>query len=90
MKLNKYLNILNEEDDVEIPVKNPGLLEVPDGKNVEDLPFDHFKKLAQKKGANKIIKGLTNLIVWNKKKNPSLSKWADKMQNRISKEFGND
>lgn len=33
------------EQDVEIEVKNKGILEVPEGKNVDDLPMSHFEKL---------------------------------------------
>ena len=86
-----YLEILKEsEPKVKIPVEHPGMLEVPEGKNVEDLPYSHFAALAKKKGYGKIAKALTNLIVWNKKKNPTLSKWADTMQNKLHAEFGEE
>lgn len=42
MKLNRFLSNLNEElneEDVEdIEVESPGLLEVPKGKEINDLP----------------------------------------------------
>jgi len=75
--------ITEEEPKVKIPVEHEGVLEVPEGKDVQDMSLDHFKKLADKKGYAKIAHALTNLIVWNKEKNPSLSKWADSMQNKL-------
>lgn len=81
-----------EADDpqVKIPVEHPGILEVPEGKDVEDLPYSHFASLAKKKGFEKISRALTNLHTWNKEKNPSLSSWADKMQARLSDEFSQE
>lgn len=73
------------EQDVEIEVKHEGVLEVPEGKNVDDLPISHFEKLAKRKGLGKITKALNNLQVWNKKKNPSLSKWAGDMIDKLNK-----
>lgn len=69
--------------DSEIPVKNEGILEVPEGKNVDDLPVSHFKKLIDKKGRKAIIRALTNLEVWNKNDNKSLSSWAKKMKKSL-------
>ena len=77
------------EQDVEIEVKHEGILEVPEGKNVEDLPISHFVDLAKKKGLSKITKALNNLQVWNKKKNPELSKWAGNMIDKVSKRMEN-
>lgn len=74
-----------EEQKVKIKVEKPGVLGVPEGKNVDDLPYSHFLSMAKAKGYNTIIRALNNLHVWNRKKNPKLSNWADKMQNRISK-----
>lgn len=84
-----YLKLLKEAEKpkVKIPVSHPGVLEVPEGKDVEDLAYSHFQALAKKKGYAKIAHALTNLIVWNKTKNPTLSKWADRMQNRLAAEF---
>ena len=79
---------LNEQA-VEIEVKHEGILEVPEGKNVEDLPISHFVDLAKKKGLSKITKALNNLQVWNKKKNPELSKWAGDMIDKVSKRMEN-
>lgn len=84
-----YLKLLKEaaEPKVKIPVKHPGVLNVPEGKNVEDLPYEHFAALAKTKGFGEISKALTNLHTWNKDKNPTLASWADKMQEKLSKEF---
>lgn len=88
-----YLNELKEKvireqpPQVKIPVKHPGVLEVPEGKDVESLPYEHFAALAKKKGFGEISKALTNLHTWNKEKNPKLANWADKMQERLAKEF---
>ena len=79
---------LNEQD-VEIEVKNPGVLEVPEGKNVDDLPIKHFVELADRKGLGAVTKALNNLQVWNKKKNPSLSKWAGNMIDKVTKRVEN-
>ena len=81
-----YLNLLKTEAEtkVKIPVKHPGELEVPEGKNVDDLPLSHFKELVKKKGLAPISKALTNLIVWNKSKNPTFSKKIDSIQNQLT------
>ena len=78
---------LIKEQDVEIDVKHEGILEVPEGKNVEDLPMSHFEKLAKNKGLGKITKALNNLQVWNKKKDPKLSKWAGDMIDKLNKKL---
>ena len=79
-----------KEQDVEIEVKHEGVLEVPEGKNVDDLPMSHFEKLAKKKGLGKITKALNNLQVWNKKKDPKLSKWAGNMIDKLNKKLKKD
>ena len=70
-----------------IDVKNPGVLEVPDGKKVDELPQSHFEKLVDKKGYAEVIRALTNLEVWNKDKNKSLSSWASNMADKLKKKF---
>lgn len=82
--VNNYLEELNEQK-VKIPVKHPGVLEVPEGKDVETLSMNHFEDLIKKKGWETVSKALTNLNVWNKKNNPTLSKWADGMQAKLAK-----
>jgi len=81
--LKGYLKKLSEQK-VKIPVEHPGVLEVPEGKNVEDLPAAHFQNLIKKKGWAEISKALTNLHTWNKDKHPSLAGWANSMQARLS------
>ena len=76
-----------KEEDTQIEVENPGLLEVPEGKNVDDLPLSHFVKLVNKKGLDKIVRGLNNLQVWNKNKDPKLSKWAGDMIDKLNKKL---
>jgi hypothetical protein len=80
-----YLEQLKEQAEVKIPVKHPGVLEVPEGKDIENLGEDHFKALISKKGWEEISRALTNLHVWNKDRNPSLAAWANSMQGRLSK-----
>ena len=67
----------------DIQPKNEGILEVPEGKNVDDLPVKHFKSLIDKKGRAPIIRALTNLEIWNKNDNKSLSAWAKKMKKSL-------
>ena len=82
-----YLNLLKEAatPQVKIPVKHPGVLEVPEGKEVDQLGEEHFKALINKKGWSEISKALINLKVWNKKRDPKLSSWADNMQEKLAK-----
>lgn len=77
-----------QEQDVEIEVKHEGILEVPEGKNVDDLPMSHFEKLVKKHGLSKITKALNNLQVWNKNDNKKLSKWAGDMIDKLTKKYG--
>lgn len=84
-----YESALREKD-VDIDVKHEGILEVPDGKNVDDLPMSHFEKLAKKKGLSKITKALNNLQVWNKNDDPELSKWAGNMIDKLNKKLKKD
>ena len=92
--LNESVNItkrnINEKETPNIEVKNKGVLEVPEGKNVDDLPLSHFVKLANKKGLSKITKALNNLQVWNKNDDPKLSKWAGNMIDKLNKKLGKD
>ena len=76
------------EQDVEIEVKNKGILEVPEDKNVDDLPMSHFEKLVKKHGLSKITKALNNLQVWNKNDDKELSKWAGNMIDKLTNKFG--
>ena len=88
-KKNKKESLSLKEQDVEIEVKHEGILEVPEGKNVDELPIKHFVALANKKGLSKITKALNNLQVWNKNKDPKLSKWAGNMIDKVTKRVEN-
>ena len=83
------MKLINEKD-VEIDVKNEGILEVPEGKTVDQLPMSHFEKLAEKNGLGKITKALNNLQVWNKNDDPKLSKWAGNMIDKLNKKLKKD
>lgn len=85
----KNESVTIKEQSANIEVENPGILEVPEGKNVEDLPIKHFVALADKKGLSTITRALNNLQVWNKNKNPKLSKWAGDMIDKVTKRFEN-
>lgn len=62
---------------------NVGVLGVPTGRSIRQLPTRHFVKRAKKVGWAKVSKALTNLRRWNKNKNPKLVRWAEKMQNKV-------
>ena len=81
---------LKEKETSNIEVKHEGILEVPEGKNVDDLPLSHFVNLANKKGLSKITKALNNLQVWNKNDDPKLSKWAGDMIDKLNKKLKKD
>ena len=68
-----------------IQATNPGVLEVPEGKDVMELPLSHFEALAKKVGLSEVVKALLNLWRWNQEKNPKLSAWAKDMQEKLSK-----
>ena len=80
---------IKESQDVEIEVQNKGVLEVPEGKSVDELPIKHFVAIADKRGLDTVTKALNNLQVWNKNKNKALSKWAGDMIDKVSKRFEN-
>ena len=88
-RLNRNESLSLKEQDVEIEVKHEGVLEVPEGKNVDELPIKHFVDLADRKGLSKITKALNNLQVWNKNKDPKLSKWAGDMIDKVTKRVEN-
>jgi hypothetical protein len=71
----------------DIETKNPGILEVPKDKKVNELPLSHFENLVDKKGYAEVIRALTNLEVWNKDKNKSLSDWASATADKLKKKF---
>jgi hypothetical protein len=74
-------------EQAKVKVENPGVLEVPKGKDVTSLPLSHFVGLAKKKGLKEIVNALLNLYRWNKNDDPKISNWAKDMQEKLSKEF---
>lgn len=70
-------------ESADIKPKNEGILEVPKGKKVYDLPVSHFKNLIDRKGREAIIRAITNLEVWNKNDDPKISKWARDMKKSL-------
>ena len=85
-----FINLLNKlnyltEQKVDIKVKHPGILEIPEGKKFWQLPLSHYNNLIAKKGYGKIIKALTNLKTWNKNDDPKISERADKIINSLQK-----
>lgn len=87
MFLNNKIYLGEIEDPSKIKVENPGILEVPEGKDVESLPASHFTNLAQKKGREPVVKALMNLYRWNKGKGGEkgkLADWAKGMQEKVS------
>ena len=70
-----------------VQVKNPGILEIPKGKTVTDLPIKHFVGLAKSKGAAAIQRALSNLIRWmgpgSKNPNPKVVEHAKKAREAI-------
>jgi len=73
------------EQQVEIEAENPGLLEVPKNRKITSMSLNHFKELIKEKGWEPISKGLVNLQVWNKNKNPGLSAWARRVRKKLKK-----
>ena len=85
--IKRYSSMVNEESPKDIKTKHPGILAVPSGKNVEDMPMKHFIELARSKGLKSISNALQNLERWNKKTNPKLSKWAGDMRDRVAEKL---
>lgn len=87
LRIRESSNSLHEQD-IEIEVKNKGILEVPEDKNVDELPMSHFEKLVKKHGLSKITKALNNLQVWNRNDDKELSKWTGNMIDELTKKYG--
>jgi len=75
----------NAKKKVTVTVKHPGILEVPKGKNFWQLPFKHFTDIAKKYGYTPVIKALTNIEVWNRKKHPDIEEKAKKIRLKLTK-----
>lgn len=74
-----------------VKVKHPGVLEVPQGKKVWQLPFKHAVKLAKTKGRGPIVRALNNLLIWNKNKKTEsamkIKKWATGAKLAVNRYF---
>jgi len=75
---------------VDIETKHEGILEVPEGKSVDELPQSHFEALVDKKGYEAIIRALNNLAVWNKNNNKPLANWAEGMMKKLRDKYRKD
>lgn len=79
-----------KSDIKDIKPKNPGILELKDGAfkdwNIEKL-VKHVVDVAKDKGKAKVSKALQNLIRWNKNENPAMSKKAQSVFDKYSKEM---
>ena len=77
-------------DTKDIKAKNPGILDLPENgfvdKTIEQL-VKHVVKIAKDKGRSPVSKALQNLVRWNKNDNPSLSKKAQSVFDKYSKEM---
>lgn len=80
-RMTKLRESLDEQ--VKIPVKHEGILEVPEGKNFWDLPLSHYKDLVKKHDWESISRALANLETWNKEDDPDIAKKANKIQNDL-------
>jgi hypothetical protein len=85
--MNIKKDIISEQDEPQVqigPVKK-GELEVPEGKDVEDVSIEHFKDLIKKDGWDQVSKRIITLKVWNKNKDPKLANKMDDLQADLAK-----
>lgn len=73
MLLNTLLESKSKAPNVKINIKHPGELEIPENKKFWEMPLKHYINLCKEKGYVKIVKALSNLETWNKKKNPDIA-----------------
>jgi len=85
-KIQAHYAVCAKTSTKDIKAKNPGILNVPEGKSVQSLPKSHFEGLMKSKGRAPIMRALLNLERWNKKDNAKLSKWARKMIDSLKEE----
>ena len=78
------------EAKVDIPVKHEGILEIPEGKTIRELPISHFERLVKEKGYEPIIRALNNLVVWNKNDDKDLSSTAKAIMDQLRKKYRKD
>jgi hypothetical protein len=77
-------------DTKDIKVKNPGILDLPEGgfsKKTIDQLVKHMVKIAKDTGRSKVSKALQNLVRWNKNDDPDMSKKAQSVFDKYSKEM---
>ena len=78
----KYVLISINASDTYIHPTNPGILEVPVGKQVTSLRKKDIDKLVHKKGKAPISKAIQNLLRWNTRRHTKsaelLKDWAEK------------
>jgi hypothetical protein len=85
--MNIKKDIISEQDKPQVqigPIKK-GELEVPEGKDVEDVSIEHFKDLIKKDGWDQVSKRIITLKVWNKNKDPKLANKMDDLQADLAK-----
>jgi len=83
--LMKVLLESSNKPTTKITVKHPGELEIPEGKNFWNMPLKHYVNLCKKNGYINIVKALTNLERWNKKKHPNIAAKASKIIESLKK-----
>lgn len=71
----------------QIDIKTPGLLEIPKDKKFWELSTSHYEDLVNRKGYQKIIRGLTNIETWNKDSNPEISQKASRIADKLRDKF---
>ena len=70
----------------DIKVKNPGILEIPEGAFNEwgvGKLVKHFISLAKKKGKAAVMRAVVNLERWNKNDDPDIAKKARSVINAL-------
>ena len=86
-----YIMIIGAKDWKGIKIKHPGILEVPEGKNVWQLKKKDVIRLAKKRSRGAISRALNNLLRWNKNKRTKsanrIRAWARKSLGWLEKEY---
>lgn len=77
------LAMILDADTRTIKAKNPGLLQIPEGKKFYEMPLSHYVSLAKSKGRAAVMRGLLNLERWNKQQNPGISEKARGIINKL-------
>ncbi len=77
--------VIKESKIKDIKVKNPGLLNVPEGKKFWQLPLSHYVSLGKSKGKPAVMRALSNLARWNKKQAKPVSDRAKRIVDSLKK-----